>query len=262
MYQKLNCLWRISMTGVAFALFGMGGLILSMIIFPLHHLIERDHQRRKCFAQKAIGRTFRAFLWWLKTFRVFQYRFEGFETLNEDQNVIVVANHPSILDYVFLASRIDHCSCIVKKKLLENIFMKGVIGAADYIPNDETEGFIALCEEKLSPQDKLLIFPEGTRTTAGAPLRLQRGAANIALRTQKDIRLVSIDLDQPMLTKELKWYQVPPLQPTFIIKVQEKINICTYLNSEHRLSYQSRQLTDDLTQRLQHNLQQSKKDTA
>lgn len=254
MFKVLNDIWRFCLTGIGFAAFGIGALILSVVLFPIFNLFVRDRLQRKKFAHKAIAKTFYGYVWILRFLRIFDFRFENFDELNRDENTIVVANHPSLLDIVFLGAAIEHCNCIVKDKLLKNFFVKGVIGAADYIPNDDIEQFIQLCSERLTSKDKLVIFPEGTRTTRGKPMKLQRGAANIALRIQKDIRLVSISLDYPMLTKEHKWYRIPPKKPTFIIRMEEKIIINDYLNNGHSLSINARLLTEDLQNRLSTNL--------
>lgn len=260
MVRKINSIWRFFMTGVWFAIFGIGALVLSVVLFPIFNVFIRNRQSRKEFAHKAIAKTFYCYVWMLRLFGLIDFRFEGFDELNRDTNTIIVANHPSLLDIVFLGAVIDNCNCIIKDKLLKNFFVKGVIGAADYIPNDDTETFIELCNERLTAKDKLVIFPEGTRTTQGQPIKLQRGAANIALRIQKDIRLVSIYSDYPMLTKEHKWYRIPPKKASFIIKMEEKIDINDYLNNGHTVSINSRLLTSDLQERLCFNLRKYRKD--
>lgn len=254
MFKVFNDIWRFCLTGIGFAAFGIGALILSIILFPIFNIFVRDRLQRKRFAHKMIAKSFYGYVWVLRFLRIFDFRFENFDKLNQDENTIVVANHPSLLDIVFLGAAIEHCNCIVKDKLLKNFFVKGVISAADYIPNDDIERFIQLCSERLTAKDKLVVFPEGTRTTPGKSMRLQRGAANIALRTEKDIRLVSIFLDYPMLTKEHKWYKIPPHKPTFIIRMEEKIMIHDYLTNGHNLSINARLLTEDLQNRLNINL--------
>ena len=46
---------------------------------------------------------------------------------------LIVANHPSLLDYVILAAELPVCDCIVKRALWHNVFLGGVVRAADYI---------------------------------------------------------------------------------------------------------------------------------
>ena len=102
--SRLNRLWRAAMTGVCFALFGVGGLLLSLIWFNLLLLIVRDKTRRKRLARRSISASFRLFLAVVKAVGVLDYRIENADALREDRGCLVVANHPSLIDYVMLAS--------------------------------------------------------------------------------------------------------------------------------------------------------------
>jgi 1-acyl-sn-glycerol-3-phosphate acyltransferase len=54
----------------------------------------------------------------------------------------VVANHPSLIDYVMLASIMPETDCMVKSSLLKNPFVSGVIRAADYLLNDQADSLL------------------------------------------------------------------------------------------------------------------------
>ncbi len=51
----------------------------------------------------------------------------------------MVANHPTLIDYVILASVMPETDCLVKSALLRNPFVSGVIRSADYLINSEAE---------------------------------------------------------------------------------------------------------------------------
>ncbi|WP_347253809.1 lysophospholipid acyltransferase family protein [Leminorella grimontii] len=247
----LNRAWRIAATGFCFSLFGIGALMLSTFWFTALRLLVKDGERCATLTQSSIRHSFRLFLWLTRALGVLDYRFDGVEKLSEDAGALVVANHPSLLDYVFLASCMPRCDCIIKQSLLGNVFMRGVIKAAGYIPNAESETLLPQCKARLDDKGMILIFPEGTRTTPGEPMRLQRGAANIALRCQADIRLVAIHCDQPMLTKRGKWYNIPPVKPRFHITVKEKLRVKDYVaDDDASLAIAARRLTQTLSQRL------------
>ena len=247
----LNQIWRIAATGFCFALFGIGGLLMSTCWFPLMRLIIRDQKACTIRTQKSIRLSFRLFLQLTRLLGVLDYRFHGVEKLQQDGGCIVVANHPSLLDYVFLASCMPRCDCIVKHSLLHNLFMRGVILSAGYIPNSESDILLPACRNKLDQNGIILIFPEGTRTTPGEKMHLQRGAANIAIRCQADIRLITIHCDQPMLTKQGKWYKIPPTKPLFRIVVKEKISVKDYIaDSDASPAIAARRLTQILNQKL------------
>ncbi len=61
---RLNRVWRGAMTGVCFALFGLGGLLLSLIWFNLLLIVIRNKPRRRRLARRSIAASFRLFWRW------------------------------------------------------------------------------------------------------------------------------------------------------------------------------------------------------
>lgn len=219
----VNRLWRWMATGLFFALFGIGGLALSLVWFTLLRLVVHREVRLQQLTHSSIRYSFRFFLKALRLAGVMDYQIIGAEKFTQDKGCLVVANHPSLLDYVFLASCMPRCDCIVKQALLDNPFVRGVIKAAGYLVNSGSEALMQACDNRLKAGGTLLIFPEGTRSVVGQPISLQRGAANIAVRAGCDVRIVQISCQPPMLTKQGKWYKIPDTKPQFIIRVQGKI---------------------------------------
>ncbi|TGS61286.1 hypothetical protein, partial [Mesorhizobium sp. M1C.F.Ca.ET.176.01.1.1] len=70
---------------------------------------------------------------------------------------------------------------------------------------------------------------EGTRSVPGQPPRLQRGAANIAVRGRLDITPVRITCTPPTLTKGQKWYRVPSRRFHVRLQIGEDIPIAPFL---------------------------------
>ena len=60
--RRINHLWRLLMTVVCFALFGLGGLLLSLCWFNLLLLVIRDDDKRRRLARRSISASFRVFL--------------------------------------------------------------------------------------------------------------------------------------------------------------------------------------------------------
>ncbi|WP_159566184.1 lysophospholipid acyltransferase family protein [Budvicia diplopodorum] len=248
----LNQIWRMVATGLCFMLFGIGGLFMSTFWFPLLHLVVKDRQRCTRLTQNSIRFSFQCLLRLMRLLGCMDYQFYGIDKLQQDSGCIVVANHPSLLDYVFLASVMPRCDCIVKQKLLSNPFVRGVILAAGYIANSEPDALLSECKNKLDQQGIILIFPEGTRSTLGEEMHLQRGAANIALRCRVNIRIVNIQCDQPMLTKQRKWYNLLPKKPLFQIVVKERIGVNDYIaDGDASPAIAARHLTQLLNKKLQ-----------
>jgi len=106
-------------------------------------------------------------------------------------------------------------------------------------------------QQRLARGDTILIFPEGTRTRYGEPLKLQRGAANIAVRAGCDLRVVHISCTQRMLDKQSRWYQIPLVKPVFTVRVQSRIDSQAFSEAEEDAQpLAARRLTRHLQQAL------------
>lgn len=250
MANKLNQYWRVFATGLCFSIFGLGGLVLSFIILPLFAITTSNTIQRELKAQRLICLTFNAFCRIMKFTGAIDYRIDGIETLQQDRNCIIIANHPSLIDYVLIASQLPQCDCLVKAAIWENPFMKRIVKAAGYIPNQAPDDLLERCEERFSRGNVLLIFPEGTRTTPGVTPSLQRGAAQIATRTETDLRVIHITVTPSFLTKEKKWYQVPSTKPFFHVSVKGKIEVTPFIESSNNLTSAARRLNRHLAENI------------
>ncbi len=56
---RLDTLWRLFATGVSFAVFGIGGIVLTITVFPVINLLVRDRRRRTELAQRTVHQVFR-----------------------------------------------------------------------------------------------------------------------------------------------------------------------------------------------------------
>lgn len=227
--------WRFASTGLGFALFGLGGLLLSLTVFPALFLISRSERTRNRYARSIIQQAFRLFVWFLHLFSLAQFEFDGREQLAACRGRIIIANHPTLLDVVILISVVPQVQCVVKHQLWRNTFLRGVVSAAGYIRNDLAPNEILdRCAESLAAGENLLIFPEGSRTAPGVTPRFQRGFANVAIATNSPIQIVVIHCNPVFLTKDFPWYRVPDRRPRFRIVVGECKNVGEFLRSERR----------------------------
>lgn len=217
--RKLNYVWRLFVTGYCFTMFGLGGCFLGLIWFPTLALVTHDEQILRYRIRRSIQLCFKLFFWVLHNARLFEFSVVNAHKLLEDRGTIIVANHPSLIDVVALMSITPHVSCIVKKDLFHNPFLRWVVRGAGYVPNDESERILDLCKEALDRGDNIIIFPEGTRTVPGKPLNLKRGAAQIAFRLGAPVRMVRILVNPITLTKGEPWYSIPERRAQFYIEV-------------------------------------------
>jgi 1-acyl-sn-glycerol-3-phosphate acyltransferase len=206
--RSINHAWRVFATGFVFVLFGLGALFISLTVFPLLRLSTFDGEVARRRIQHAMQRTFRLYIEVMRVLGIMTYEVHGIERLRE-RGRLVVANHPTLIDVVMLVSLMPEVDCIVKRGLWRNPFLRWPVIWASYIPNSEGEELIEGCAASLRRGHSLLVFPEGTRTVPGKPMRLQRGAAHIALAADADILPVTVTCTPVTLFKGNPWYRVP-----------------------------------------------------
>nr|WP_246261945.1 lysophospholipid acyltransferase family protein [Azoarcus taiwanensis] len=170
------------------------------------------------------------------------------EALRSCGNALIFANHPSYLDVVIMLSLMPRSSCIVNSRLWRSPFYGAVVRSAGYIRNDAPETLIEHGVSVLDRGEPLIVFPEGTRSTPGAPLRMQRGAAHIALHSGRDIVPVILTCDPPTLTKGAPWYRIPMQAFTYRLRVLPAIRVADHIDTTQPHSLGARHLTQFLEQ--------------
>ena len=173
-------------TGFCWAVFGIGGLTLSLTAFPVIRATSDTKEASVLRTRRLISSSFRLFFRLTHILGVMEADTAGIECLKDKKGVILVANHPTLIDYVLIASVIPETDCIVKSALTHNFFLKRVVSGADYIVNSEDPSdLVRDAEARLAKGGVLLIFPEGTRYKGeeGGAGEFKAGAFRIAVKT-------------------------------------------------------------------------------
>lgn len=216
--------WRVFATGLSFALFGLGGLLLRVLVFPALALLVRSPVRRTAAARAVVRLAFRAFVALMRALGVLRYEIHGLDKLARG-GLLILANHPTLIDTVFLMAFVRNADCVVKAALWDNPFTRGPVRAAGYIRNGGGAELVDACIRSLERGNNLIVFPEGTRTEPGGAVQFKRGAANIAVRGARPVTPVVIRCEPPTLRKGEPWWQVPARQARFTIVVKEDIEV-------------------------------------
>jgi 1-acyl-sn-glycerol-3-phosphate acyltransferase len=242
----INRGWRLFGTGLSFTVFGVGGLVLALLVFPVISLSSRDAETRTRRARAMVSRSFRKFLWMMHGLGVFDFDVDPGcrEACRNDHGLVVVANHPTLIDVVQLLAEIPHGNCIVKKALWRNFFLGLVVRATNYIPNDDSEQLVLECVEALKRGETLVIFPEATRTVPGQPMRLRRGAARVALAAEVPMQMIHMSCEPSTLTKAEHWFEIPVRRPCLRMRVGDRLDIGAFATDGEEPSMAARRLTE------------------
>ncbi|HGY9623806.1 TPA: lysophospholipid acyltransferase family protein [Pseudomonas putida] len=219
--------WRLLATALSFAVFGIGGLCLRVLVFPLLACLPGGVARHQRRARRTIGGLFWRFIRFMRVTGVLTYEVEGAERLGR-LGQLIIANHPSLIDVVFLIGLARNANCVVKQSLFDNPFTRGPVREAGYIGNDGSLQMLETAAATLRQGQPLIIFPEGTRTPPGQAPAFHRGAAAIALRGAKIITPVTISVRPSTLTKHEPWYRIPNRRVHFRLRVGADIDPATF----------------------------------
>ncbi|MBV4460703.1 1-acyl-sn-glycerol-3-phosphate acyltransferase [Pseudomonas sp. COR58] len=239
-------LWRLLATAASFALFGLGGLCLRLLVFPLLACLPGDAQAHRRRARQTVSRLFWFFVRFMARTGVLTYDIQGAERLGRPGQMII-ANHPSLIDVVFLIGLVPHANCVVKQSLWTNPFTRGPLRRTGYISNDGSLEMLDAAADALKDGQPLIIFPEGTRTRPGQPPAFHRGAAAIALRGARLLTPVIIKVSPTTLTKAEPWYRIPSRRVHFSFRVGADIDPQTFA-AQGPAPQASRKLNDHLHQ--------------
>ncbi|MEN9630749.1 MAG: hypothetical protein RJA10_3977 [Pseudomonadota bacterium] len=196
---------------------GLMSLAWNAVALLLLPLLGRERGRR--IGRAVISRGY-AFFWRAaRATGLLQMDARALDPLAQEPGLIVVANHPSMLDAVMLMARLPRSACVMKASLARNPFVGAAARLARYIRNDSTYGLVRLAVADLRLGGQLVLFPEGTRTTRWPVNPFHSVVGLIAQRAQAPVQAVFIDTDSPYLGKGWPLWRLPPLPIVFTVRL-------------------------------------------
>jgi 1-acyl-sn-glycerol-3-phosphate acyltransferase len=233
-------------TGLGFAVFGLFAVLLGFVVIPAASALDRNPVRRQLRAQRILHWSARPYLALLRVLGVFRVVGRDLERLHGAKPILVVANHPTLLDIVVLVSLMPQADCIVNVDRADNAFLSQLTSRCGHIANNGGRSLLEECCRRLHAGRSLIVFPEGTRSPRGELGFLHRGAANIALASGIDPTPVVLRCDPPRLGKGEKWYDVPDRPMLFTITVAETVDTAAIRDSGVARPIAARRLTAQL----------------
>lgn len=207
--HRFGPLWSVYETMVMLAGFGMLGLLcLVWLPFALALLVlPAQWQWRVGLARRMHSAGFRFYLGFLSTCCAFRFDLDALDELAQQGPLIVVANHPSLLDAVMIISRLPNAVCIMKAALMHNPLLGAAARLAGYISNAGPLEMMLGARTALAEGAQLLVFPEGSRTRNFPIDRCLPSACMLARVAGVPVQTLLIEFSSPYLGKA--W---PPLR--------------------------------------------------
>ncbi len=189
-----------------------------MVVLPLVSLLasinggslEEKHQRcRDC-----VRRSWVFFHDYMRILGLINYNPRNNHLDLPDGAIIVIANHPTLIDVTALGSASSRLLYVAKSAMFRSPFLGGLLRRCGHIDgggNNLFSGAMVVTKgiEALKKGSALLIFPEGTRSPKNGLRPFRPGAFEIAYRTQTPILPLMITCFPPTLMRDQHWYEIP-----------------------------------------------------
>lgn len=231
--RRVALVWRAVRTGTAFAMFGVACLFVTYVGLPLAVRFganEPDDLR----SQRILSRWCAWFEGVMTVLGLIEVELIGTERLRGQGPLLIVANHPTLIDVLLLIAHLPQADCIVSSRHADRPILRPLVAMADYLLNDRGPQVVADGARRLSEGRTLLMFPEGSRSPAEGLGSFYRGAAYIALAGGWDPVPVTITCEPRTLMRGKKWYDVPASKARYVIRVDDPISVKPYLEIDRR----------------------------
>lgn len=201
---------------------GLGALaLLCLAWLPFAMLLQPLLPARwgRPVGRRAIMAAFRCYLRFLEIFCACRFDLTALDALRGDEPLLIVGNHPSLLDVVLVVSRLPNVACVMKASLMKNLLLGAAARLARYIPNDAPLAMVHRARDELRAGAQLLIFPEGSRTRRFPFDACTPGAALIAARAKVPVQALLLDFSSPYLGKAWPLFRPPELPLRVSVRV-------------------------------------------
>jgi 1-acyl-sn-glycerol-3-phosphate acyltransferase len=196
---------------------GLMSALWNLIALLLYPLLPRATGQRVGRAGIAFG--YRIFWSVARASGLLRMQAQALRELADERGLVIVANHPSLLDALMLVAQLPRGFCVMKASLMHNPLLGPGALLARYIRNDCPRTMVRQAVADLRDGGQLVMFPEGTRTTGSGLHPFQGGFALIARRAQTPVQTVFIDTTSPYLGKGWPIWKLPPLPIEFSLRL-------------------------------------------
>lgn len=217
----LRAAWDFALVLFGFALLGIICVTWSVPAFVLYFAMPAEAGRR--LGRRAAMFWFRLFLGSMEAIGALRLDLRALDSLRGAGALIVAPNHPCLLDAVLVISRLPDAVCVMKGALLDNFLLGPAARLARYVRNDSLLRLASSAGGELRGGGQLLLFPEGTRSTAQPIGPFTEAVGAIARRAGVPVQAVIIEADPVFLGKGWRLGQVPVLPLTYRARLGRRL---------------------------------------
>jgi 1-acyl-sn-glycerol-3-phosphate acyltransferase len=203
-------------------LLGLMSIGWNLVALALLPVLDRERGRR--IGRRGISHGYELFWRAARASGLLRMDAGALAPLAEEGGLVVVANHPSLLDALMLVAQLPRSACVMKASLLRNPFLGPGARLARYIHNDSAYEMVRQAEADLRRGGQLVLFPEGTRSTRWPVGPFHSVVGLLSKRAAAPVQAVVIETDSPYLGKGWPLWRLPPLPIVFRVRLGRRFD--------------------------------------
>ena len=205
------------------AAYGVVFLSFNLLAAPLYWVLPRPLSLR--IGQRGIMRGFRLLLGLMRVSGLVQFDLHDLDALRGEGALVIVPNHPTLLDVLLVTSRLPRVVCITKASLWDNPLLGAGARLAGYIRNDAPHLLVRQAAAAVAAGGQLLIFPEGTRTTTPPLNAFKGGFALMARQAGAPVQTVFLHASSPYLRKGWGLFRRPSFPISYRARLGRRFTV-------------------------------------
>jgi 1-acyl-sn-glycerol-3-phosphate acyltransferase len=241
---------RIGLAGGAFVGFGIGGALLSWLVLPLASL-DPDRTRRQRRCQRLVQATFVLFHDYMRWCGLVAYDPRRVPKDLPEGAFMLVTNHPTLIDVSALVAAYGELCVVAKSSLFRNPLLGPLLRLCGHIESKklafgEPGEVVAQAVERLRRGQRVLIFPEGSRSPQHGLRRFHQGAFSAAVEAGVPVVLGVIRAEPPGLMKGQAWHAIPKRAIVWTLTSLGAIEPSEKPNAKELLALARRRIEEEL----------------
>jgi 1-acyl-sn-glycerol-3-phosphate acyltransferase len=214
--------WSYTAMAIGLALIGFICFYWAIVSVVLSLVLPERAKRR-------VGRAgamwnFRVYLAAMEALGAWRLDLQALDELRGAGPLIIAPNHPCLLDAVLLVSRLPNAVCVMKGSLHRSFMLGPASRLARYVPNDSLLRLITSAGDELKLGGQLLLFPEGTRSSAQPIGPFTEAVGAVSRRTGVPVQTVIIEADARFLGKGWRPAMRPRLPLTYRVRLGRRFD--------------------------------------
>lgn len=193
------------------------GLSMTLAYLPARLVLPRALRVR--WAQRVMTAFFRRYFDAINASGRATFDLGALDALRDAAPMVIVANHPALLDAMMFAARLPRMVCIMKADVRLNPVFGGAASLAGYWRADRPIEMLHAMNRALAEGQHVLIFPESTRTTHFPVNPFKGNFALIAKQARVPVQTVFIETDTPFLGRGWSLLKKPPCPFRFTLRL-------------------------------------------